>query len=200
MNAMTNEEVKAFEGKNQWATGICIDEGWGGLYYDQPEASCIELKFPETPMQVPYFTRVLSMLNLDSEEHFHGGLLWLTLWTIGSPQLEKVGWKLVEKMRLAFGETRPIGVAPGHWFRSDELVELNAFLLPCFIFGWDAFFNPSGQDYFVHISHDEYWLVVTKTKAAYETLFEQLQDLAPRKAHPNTLARFCRVNPPPAPA
>ncbi|HEY1731973.1 MAG TPA: hypothetical protein VGG15_09485 [Terriglobales bacterium] len=151
------------------------------MYYDQPEASCIELKFPETPMQVPYFTRVLSMLNLDSEEHFHGGLLWLTLWTIGSPQLEKVGWKLVEKMRLAF-------------------VELNAFLLPCFIFGWDAFFSPSGQDYFVHISHDEYWLVVTKTKAAYETLFEQLQDLAPRKAHPNTLARFCRVNPPPAPA
>jgi hypothetical protein len=37
MNAMTNEEVKAFEGKNQWATGICIDEGWGACITISPK-------------------------------------------------------------------------------------------------------------------------------------------------------------------
>lgn len=121
-----------------------------------------------------------------------GALLWLTLWTIGSPQLEKIGWKLLEKMRLAFGEPRPIGVAPGHWFRSDEFVELNAFLLPCFIFAWDAYLAPSGQAYFVHISHDEYRTVVVKTTAVYDKLFKELQPLAPQAGHEGSVARFCR--------
>jgi hypothetical protein len=193
MNATTDDEVRAFEGKNRWATGICLDDGAVQPYYDCPESDCIQVKFPETPRRAAYFARMLSTLNLEGEEYFEGGLLWLTLWTIGSPQLEKVGWNLVEKMRLAFGETRPIGVAPGHWFRSDEFVELNAFLLPCFLFGWDAIFFPSGQDYFVHISHDEYWTVVAKTKAIYDSLFQQLHPLAPEKAHPNIVACFCRA-------
>ncbi|MFZ3341823.1 MAG: hypothetical protein WA213_13135 [Terriglobales bacterium] len=192
MNAMTDEEVRQFEEQNHWATGLKIDESGRGFYYDNVGARCIALGYPEGPMRVPYFTRVLSLLNVESEEHFYGALLWLTLWTIGSPGLEKIGWKLVEKMRLAFGETRPIGVAPGHWFRSDEFVELNAFLLPCFIFGWDAYYVPSGQDYFVHISHDEYWVIVTKTTAAYDNLFKSLQPLSPRDAPMGITERFCR--------
>lgn len=196
MHAMTYEEIKDFEEKNKWATGLNIDEDWRGLYYDNPEANCIELKFPETPGRVPYLTRVLSLLHTDTEELFHGALLWLTLWDIGSPQLEKVGWKLVEKLRLAFGETRPIGVAPGHWFRSDELVELNTFLLPCFVFGWDAYLAPSGQDYFVHISHDEFWIVVTKTAAVHKELLEQLKSLDPQPGHTQNLQRFCRRSQP----
>jgi hypothetical protein len=196
MNAMTDEEVRTFERQHHWATGLNIAEDGRGLYYDNAEANCIELKFPEKPMQLPYFTRVLSLLNTDSEEHFNGALLWITLSTIGSPGLEKIGWKLVEKMRLAFGETRPIGVAPGHWFRSDEFVELNAFLLPCFIFGWDAYFAPSGKDYFVHISHDEFWMVVTKTTAAHKEIMDQLKSFDPQPAHPRCLARFCRHNSP----
>jgi hypothetical protein len=192
MYVMTDEEVRDFAEKNRWATGLNIDESGRGFYYDDPEAKCFELMFPERPMRVPYFTRFLSLLNLEAEEHFQGALLWLTLWTIGSPQLEKVGWKLVEKMRLAFGETRPIEAAPAHWFRSDEFVELNAFLLPCFIFGWDAYFAASGEDYFVHISHDEYWLVVTRTRDAHQKLLKELEPLAPRLAHAHNVARFCR--------
>ena len=192
MNVMTNQEVRDFETKHQWATGLHFDEDGRGVHYVNAEANCIQLEFPDRPMRVPYFTRVLSLLNTESEEHFNGALLWLTLWTIGSTNLEKIGWKLIEKMRLGFGETRPIGVAPGHWFRSDEFVELNAFLLPCFIFGWDAYFVPSGQDYFVHISHDEYWTVVAKTTSAYEYLLKQLEPLSPRAGHEGSRARFCR--------
>jgi hypothetical protein len=163
MQAMTNDEVKEFIRKNEWATGIKIDGERNELYYDTPNANCMDLGFPEKPLRVPYFARVLSMLTIDREELFYGAVLWLTLWDIGSPQLEKSGWKSVEKMRVAFGETRPIGAAPGHSFRSDELVELNAFLLPCFIFGWDAYLLPaSSNDHFVHISHDGYWTIAAR--------------------------------------
>jgi len=145
MNAMTDEEVTRFENQHHWATGLNIAEDGRGLYYDTPEANCIELKFPEKPMQVPYFTRVLSLLNTESEEHFNGALLWITLSTIGSPQLEKIGWKLVEKMRLAFGETRPLGVAPGHWFRSDEFVELKRLLASLFHIWMGRVFGTLGE-------------------------------------------------------
>lgn len=191
MEAMTNEEVREFVMKNEWATGLKIPPDANELYYKNLDASCMVLKFPETPLSVPYFTRVVSMLGIDREELFYGALLWLRLWDIGSPQQEKTGWKIVEKMRLAFGETRPIGMSPAHSFRSDEFVELNAFLLPCFIFGWDAYLLPSGGDYFVHISHDEVWTVVTKSKLLYENLFEKLKDLNPEPAQARWFAKFC---------
>jgi hypothetical protein len=192
MQAMTDDEVRAFVTKNEWATGLKVDADGRGLYYDNAESNCIELEFPEKPMEVPYFARVASFLNLEREELFSGAVLWLTLWDIGSPQLEKTGWRTVEKMRLASGETRPIGAAPGHSFRSDEIVELNAFLLPCFVFGWDAYLLPSGADYFVYISHDEFWMVVTRTAAIHKQLLEELSDLAPLPAHDRCMARFCR--------
>jgi hypothetical protein len=192
MQAMTDEEVRFFVRQHHWASGLKVDSDGRNLYYDNADANCIELKFPEKPGQVPYFTRVISLLGLDREELFYGGVLWLTLWDIGSPQLEKTGWRLVEKMRLAFGETRPISAAPGHSFRSDELVDLNTFLLPCFVFGWDAYLLPSGGDYFVHISHDEFWIVVTKTAEIYGTLLKQLESFKPQLAHERCRAKFCR--------
>jgi hypothetical protein len=36
MHVMTAAEVREFETKNAWATGICMDES-GDLYYKTPE-------------------------------------------------------------------------------------------------------------------------------------------------------------------
>jgi hypothetical protein len=58
--------------RRPWATGLNTAKDGRGLYYDNAEANCIELKFPGKPMQAPYFTRVLSLLNPESEEHFNG--------------------------------------------------------------------------------------------------------------------------------
>jgi hypothetical protein len=196
MQAMTDDEVKEFVKQNQSATGLQIDPERPDLYYGNAESNCIELKFPETPFKVPYVSRVLSLLNIDAEEMFSGAVLWITLCDIGSPQLEKTGWKLVETMRAGFGENRDLQAAPGHSFRSDEFVELNAFLLPCFIFGWDAYLLPSGEDYFVHISHDEFYTVVAKTPDMHAKLLKELESLHPDPGHDRSLARFCRGNSP----
>jgi hypothetical protein len=77
---MTNAEVREFEAKNSWSTGICIDED-GDLYYNTPEANCITLRYPETPLRVTYFARLVSMLGTFGEEaNFHGALLWIRYW------------------------------------------------------------------------------------------------------------------------
>src|SRR5450432_2242109 len=155
MYALTDEEVRNFITNNAWSSGIKVD-GYS-LRYDDPEANAFDLRFPETPLRATYFSRVVSMLGAEDESMFYGALLWITLSQIGSPQLEKTGWSMVEMMRRGFGENRPLQVAPGHGFRDGAVVELAAFVLPCFVFGWDAYVIPNRGDLFIHISHDEYW-------------------------------------------
>jgi hypothetical protein len=167
MIVLTDDEVRKFLADNEWHDHIKV-EGTE-LTYAEPETACIELKFPETPGRAVYHTWLASRLGImDNESQFSGALLWITYSSIGSPGLVQTGWKLVEKMRQGFGENRPLQTASGHFFRSDELVDLNAFLLPCFIFGWDAYSVPSySNDCFIHVSHDEYRGVVTRSKEAY---------------------------------
>ena len=190
MQVATDAEILKFLAENAWSHGIRA-EGTS-LYYTDPDAKCFELKWPETPLRVTHFARVAAMMGIDDEALFYGATLWITLSTIGSPQLEKSGWKLVERMRQGFGENRSLQTASGHSFRSDELVDLSAFLVPCFVYGWDAYvvFNGS-NDFFVHISHDEYWGVVSRTKEKHDELFSQLKGMEPKES-PGMRRRFCR--------
>ena len=196
MTGMTNEEVLGFLARNEWSTGIKandpkVDHGDWTLHYDDPEANAISLKYPETPRRVTYFSRLASLLWAEEESRFYGALLWITLSSIGSPQLEKTGWDMVDMMRRGFGENRPLEAAPGHWFRNGAVVELAAFILPCFVFGWDAYIVPSGGDLFVHISHDEYWAVMTRDAETYETVLNNLKDIQPEVGNQRLLQRFC---------
>ena len=193
MNVMTDDEVREFASKNSWSSGIRIDEA-GHLFYDELEANCMTLAYPATPLRVTYYACLASMLGIDADEaQFGGGLLWIRSWNIGSPHLEKSGWKIVEGMRMGYGELRPLGEANGHWFRSDEITDLAAFLVPCFVYGWDAYVVPAGSDCFAFISHDGFWCAVTRNVAIHAKLLEDFKDLTPRVDAMKQ--RFCRPRP-----
>jgi hypothetical protein len=190
MTAMTDDEVGAYLARNESITGIKTDDR-GRPYYEDPEANALQLRFPETPLRATYFARLASMLGAEDESMFYGALLWITLSDIGSPQLEKTGWSMVDMMRRGFGENRPLEAAPGHLFRNGAVVELAAFLLPCFVFAWDAYIFPSRGDLFVHISHNENWAVMTRNAETYETVMSDLKNLDPQTGHRRLLQRFC---------
>src|ERR1700674_5788775 len=118
MQVATDAEVLKFLADNAWSHGIRA-EGTS-LYYADPGAYCFELKSPEHPLRITYFARVASMMGINEEALFYGATLWITLSTIGTPQLDKSGWKLVERMRQGFGENRSLQTASGHFFRADE--------------------------------------------------------------------------------
>ena len=189
MTVMTDDEVQEFIERNKWSTAIEVTGRI--LQYNEPEANALLLKFPETPLRATYFARVASLLGAEDESMFYGALLWITLSDIGSPQIEKTGWTMLEMMRRGFGENRPLEAAPGHWFRSGASVELAAFVLPCFVFGWDAYIIPSRGDLFVRISHDESWAVVTKNEETYQTALVELQDFEPEQNNQRLLLKFC---------
>jgi hypothetical protein len=194
MNVMTDDEVREFVERGSWSTGIRIDTD-GDLFYDSPGANCIEIGFPETPMRTTYFARLISMLGTQSDEFFCGALLWIRLWDIGSPQLEKSGWRLIERMRMGFGELRPLGTANGHWFRHDEIADLAAFIVPCLVYGWDAYVVPANAGCFAFISHDEFWCVATRDTEVHAQAWEELKGLSPRIAQAQK-QRFCRQDKP----
>jgi hypothetical protein len=190
MEVLTDNEVRKHLAQNEWFHHIRVNGT--DLHYAEPETTCIELKFPETPGRAVYHSWLASRLGIiDNEPQFGGALLWITFSSIGSPGLVQTGWKLVEKMRQAFGENRSLQTANGHFFRSDELVDLNACVLPCFVFGWDAYLVPShSNDFFVHISHDEYWGVVTRSKEGYAQRMSELKNVKPVES-PSMRKRFC---------
>jgi hypothetical protein len=190
MNVMTDDEVREFVQKNSWATGIKIDAN-DDLFYDSPGADCIEMGFPETPLRATYVARLISMLGVQDEALFYGALLWIRLWNIGTPQLEKSGWRLIERMRMGFGELRPLGTALGHWFRHDELADLAAFVVPCLVYGWDAYVVPANAGCFSFISHDEFWCVATRDVETHARVWEEMKDLKPRICEAEK-RRFCR--------
>jgi hypothetical protein len=157
--------------------GDWVEVGGTTLGYLDTEAETLFFRFPETPLRATYFARLACMLGIEDEALFNGALLWITLSDIGSPQLEKAGWSMVEMMRRSFGEMRPLQSAPGHWFRSDQLAELTAFVVACFVFGWDAYLIPSGREHFVQISHDECWDVAARSAKVLDALMPHLKDL-----------------------
>jgi hypothetical protein len=188
MHVGTDAQVVEFLTDSKWDCGIRVDGTY--LYYDGPEANCFELKFPDLPGRAAYFSSRATRLGLvDDEAQFQGALLWITFSELGS--LAPIGWKLIERMRQGFGENRPLQTARAHYFRNDELLDLSAFLLPCFVFGWDAYLIPFGRnDFFVHVSHDEYWGVVSRTREAHKTMLAELQDLNPTESQ-RMRSRFC---------
>lgn len=188
MRVGTDADVRDLVNHSNWNSGIKMDGM--NLYYESAEANCIEMKFPDLPGRAAYFSSRAAALGVHGDEaNFQGALLWITYAEIGS--LAPIGWKQIEKMRLGFGENRSLGTARAHFFRSDELLDLKAFLLPCFVFAWDAYLVPYySSEFFVHVSHDEYWGVVAKTGTAYDTLLAELSDLNPMES-PGMRRRFC---------
>jgi hypothetical protein len=188
MHVGADTEVLKLLSDDRWGCGIKMDGTH--LYYQNAEANCSELKFPDSPGRAAYFSSRASRLGtLGDDAQFQGALLWITFSEIGN--LAPMGWKLIEKMRQGFGENRPLQAARAHFFRCDELLDLQAFLLPCFVFEWDAYLVPFGRnDFFIHVSHNEYWGAVSRTQKAHDMLLAELKDLNPKESL-NMRERFC---------
>jgi len=109
------------------------------------------------------------ILNWRGAESFSGGMLWLQRWDIGSPQMVRPGWLILENIRRAHGELRSLEIAPAQFFRDDELVKLHAFLNQAIAFGWVTDYIPFSGHFFIHFKDNRQ---VRFTAESSETLKE----------------------------
>ena len=142
-------KVMAFEEAKKWCSQVGLRLARDGdLRYPRSPEHRFFVLAPEEFRQIMVFT--YAMLVFRSESNFCGGLLWLRRWTIGSPQMVRVGWRIIEDIRRVHGGPQSLEVAPAQLFRDDEFVDLHAFLAQVVGFGWIADFVPSTGNFFLH--------------------------------------------------
>lgn len=199
MRVLSAEEVadwlQGFENLGTPTDYVHADKA--GLFFTHPEASCIDLEYPPKLEQLPFFAHLLATIGYE-DQHFDGALLWFREWGVWNSFDEGIGYRIVERMNAAAGQPKSFEAAPGHRFRADELPDAIGMLLQPIVFGWDCYYLPSwsygtGQ-FFLHVSHDSFVSIVTRTKLFYESVFEQLEklDLNPKPGHDMQIRRFCR--------
>jgi hypothetical protein len=118
------------------------------LSYLSKNTKTFYITAPEGHRQIVFLTRLI--LSFDAEGSFAGGLLWLRGWAIGTPELESVGWLILESIRRVNGETRSLEAAPAQLFREDEFLPLHASLVQAIAFGWVTEFVPRAGRFFFH--------------------------------------------------
>lgn len=169
-----------------------------GLFFTHPESSCINLEFPAKVERLPSLARTLATIGYE-EQDFQGALLWFTEWGVWNRLDEGVGYRIIEAMHNGAGQPKSFEAAPGHLFRADELHETVGMLLQPMIFGWDAVYVPrwsyGTHQFFLHVSHDGFVTVITRTKEFYDRAFGLLEkfELHPEPGHEMQTQRFSRV-------
>jgi hypothetical protein len=93
---MTNEEVSEYFTRSSFSGIKLRKDGEQKLYYDDEEADCIELDFPETPGWAAYFARAAALLGTDFDESIFTARCCGLLFTISAALSSKrlVGSKL----------------------------------------------------------------------------------------------------------
>jgi hypothetical protein len=152
------------------------------LKYNSASENKFFLTAPEEHREILVLAR--AVLIFRGEANFTGGLLWLQRWSIGSPQLVRAGWRILEDIRRAHGELRSLETAPAQLFRDDELVELHAFLIQAIAFGWVTDFIPSAGGFFFHFKDNRQICVATKSMETLNELRSHFQHWHPTDEDP----------------
>src|SRR5438874_504187 len=105
MRSMTTDEARKW--CSQEAVGLTLTRD-DVLRYKSGEHKFF-VTAPEEHRDILFLAR--HILSFRGEGAFDGGLLWFRRWDIGSPQLVRVGWKILEDIRRAHGEFRSLEVA-----------------------------------------------------------------------------------------
>jgi hypothetical protein len=165
MKAMTDKEARKW--CSHESTGLRVIGRLNILRFKKPKEHYFFIDPPEKHRRIVALARTILCFRGDTQ--FSGGFLWLQCWDIGSPQLVWPGWRILEDMRRAHGEPRPLEIAPAQSFREDEMVELHAFLIQVIAFAWVADYIPFAGDFFLHFKMNG--LICVSARSA-ETLNE----------------------------
>lgn len=149
-------------------------------FYRGLERQSFLIKLPDSPYRTVALARLCFPVR--DETPFSGAMVWFREWGIWAEMDEETCMFVVQRLRGAHGETRPLIETPGHSFTSGEFAEARAFWTLPMIFGWDAILFPEQNDYFVFNSHDEVISFVSRTKETHSQLIEDFKDWDPEES------------------
>jgi hypothetical protein len=176
MKAMNSTEAR------QWCSEVGLVMRDYTLRFETPGEHKFFVQTPEEHRMITALA--YHILAFRQEVSFSGGLLWLQRWDIGSPQLVRPGWRILEEIRRAHGESRSLEAAPAQVFREDELVEFHAFLIQVIGFGWVTDYVPSAGRFFLHFKDNRQIRFEAESQQILEELHTAFQKWNPTEEDP----------------
>ncbi len=138
------------------------------LHYETSEIFGFRVDIPsEAPRVVAL---VYSLLAVEEDTGYYGGMIWYTNYDMGTPEIERCGLRILEQMRRGYGGVESVENAPAQLFRSDEIVDNHAFLTLPLLWGWDAYFMPHGTRYFAYSRQNGSLYLVTDNEQVFRKL------------------------------
>lgn len=176
-------KVLTIQEASEWCTEAgLVARNDGTLGYKRQKERQLFLSAPDELMRIAALVR--SLMTFRGEANFSGGIVWLRRWDIGSPELVRPGWCIVESIRRAHGELRDLETAPAQLFRHDEFVQMHAFLIQVTAFGWIADSVLSGSEFFFHHKDNRQMRLCCETDRTLEEIKVAFQDWSPTDEDP----------------
>ena len=158
-----------------------------GVHYKSEDVSGIEIQIERSDL-VSLAHRLVAY-DLEAP-NYQGSLLWITRWAVWHTWYlrgEDVATKILERMRLSYGEERPLDEAANHLFDMNEYDDQVAFLVMAMLGECDAYLVPAQAEYFVRLSHEGYAYVVTPTRDLIPKLMKEFEPWKPQEKIPQYL-------------
>lgn len=174
MKALQIDELRRWCDESH--SGIRVD-ATGHLRYATPNPLGIRLNVPPEARQT--VALAYSLLAVEEDMSFSGALMYFVDWGYSPPEIENCAVKILEQMRRAYGVTASIENAPAQLFRSDEILDVHAFLAIPLLFGWDAYFMPHGTRYFGYLRENASIYLITDDEQVSQKLQASLQGYRP---------------------
>ena len=182
MKALQIDELRTWFDESP--SGIKVDPA-GYLRYPTHNLVGLRLAVPAEAQKTAALAA--SILSVEDDGGYYGGLLWFTNWDIGTPQIERCGLRILEQMRRGYGVTASVENAPAQLFRTDEMTDVQAFLTLPMLFGWDAYFAPHGTRYFAYVRRNGSLFLVTDKEPVLDKLRAVLNPYRPASELPTYL-------------
>ncbi len=176
MRSATSDEARRYcnqdDGPRKMASDGC------SVFFDVPEEHSFFLKSPADYRTLAFLCQRL--VNGVYGGNFPGGLVWLHMWNVGADYLMPLGWRIVEDMRRANGDQRPLDVAPAQIFREDEKLDVQLFLMTAFGNGWPGCFVPAIGDFVVEFRSSHRLFFYCENEATVKRLCIELEAFEPQ--------------------
>ena len=177
MQFLTLQETYDWLGKDSTYVFRETETTSRSLSKDHP-TFCLKLELPTKIYRASNFVNYL--LPYDQGSLCCRSLLWFTDWGMWNEIHERAGMFMLEQMRAARGEHKPLIEKPSQLFEEAEVIALQSFLIIPVLFSWDAYLAPENGEYFAFNSHDESVYVVSGTQQTHERLFADLRPWGPK--------------------
>jgi hypothetical protein len=144
----------------------------------------LQSTLPRIVVQAPTEIReaiifVTTLVEATRSDAFQGGFVWFRIFHVGVLNSYPLGWKTLESIRIAGGDTRTLELAPAQIFDAHDETELKLFLLQSMLFGWNILFLPEGLDCGIQSTSSHRWFFYADRQIDLDKIFEAFQRWSP---------------------